>query len=208
MTHSGSLKVIHTLSKNVSIMPNRTSSVVNRARGCTWCKNAGRSEWRLHALKDSRGRTTCPVLLEILCRTCGKKGHTRKHCPCAKKKKREGGIQKPKPTSRPRLRTARVTISAPRVSGPYAELAPDSSSSEDELSETGTPPNQPVLIRQTNGPPPASPWTPEPSALKASGVSDVADRTEEGVGVAGGSFRFGLAGQPKRSWADSDSDGE
>lgn len=200
-------------------MSNRSSSAMARARGCSWCKNAGRPEWRFHNLKDSRGRTTCPVLLEILCRTCGRKGHTRKHCPHPKEKRQSRGKPVEPPPPRPRLRSARVKVSVPRASGPFSALAPDSSSSEDEETERGTPPSKPVLTRQTNGSLPPSPWSPEPSVPGGNGLARSgaigarsgaigADRPkEDDAGVRGG-FRFGVAGPAKRSWADSDSDSD
>ncbi|XP_022094327.1 nanos homolog 1-like [Acanthaster planci] len=70
-------------------LPSRT----NRSRPCrrqiTWCvfcRNNGEAEcvYASHLLKDSQGKTTCPILRAYACPICGAKGdnsHTIKYCP-------------------------------------------------------------------------------------------------------------------------------
>lgn len=55
-------------------------------KSCVFCKNNGESTavYTSHVLKDTEGRTTCPVLRKYTCPICGKSGdeaHTIKYCP-------------------------------------------------------------------------------------------------------------------------------
>lgn len=45
---------------------------------CKHCKNLGVDS--NHALRDRAGKLSCPVLLNNVCRRCGKKGHTVSRC--------------------------------------------------------------------------------------------------------------------------------
>jgi len=49
---------------------------------CKVCFDAGKPEslYSNHWVKDLTGKTTCPTLLSLNCRFCGKKGHTVKFC--------------------------------------------------------------------------------------------------------------------------------
>lgn len=49
---------------------------------CKFCCDAGKSEseYSSHCLKDSTGKTVCPVLLRNECKWCFKLGHTTKFC--------------------------------------------------------------------------------------------------------------------------------
>jgi len=44
------------------------------------CFDLGRSGFDNHNVRDSSNNTTCPVLLNNKCRTCGFFGHTPKYC--------------------------------------------------------------------------------------------------------------------------------
>lgn len=50
---------------------------------CSLCKNnkEGREVYLSHDLKGPNGEITCPILLECVCRYCGKQGHTIAYCP-------------------------------------------------------------------------------------------------------------------------------
>ena len=47
---------------------------------CKMCFDLGRSGFDNHNVRDSSNNTTCPVLLNNKCRTCGFFGHTPKYC--------------------------------------------------------------------------------------------------------------------------------
>ncbi len=54
---------------------------------CSMCFNAGRDSYNTHFLRESRdpnSKITCPFLLAIECRYCGKYGHTKNYCPVFK----------------------------------------------------------------------------------------------------------------------------
>jgi hypothetical protein len=46
---------------------------------CPVCRAAGKSELA-HYIRNDKGKTVCPTLLEQSCRHCGQKGHTPKYC--------------------------------------------------------------------------------------------------------------------------------
>ena len=47
---------------------------------CKMCFDLGRDGFDNHNVRDSSNNTTCPVLLNNKCRTCGFFGHTPKYC--------------------------------------------------------------------------------------------------------------------------------
>ena len=47
---------------------------------CKMCFDLGRSGFDNHNVRDSSNNTTCPVLLNNKCKTCGFFGHTPKYC--------------------------------------------------------------------------------------------------------------------------------
>lgn len=56
---------------------------------CSMCYNLGRADFNTHFLRESRdpkSRVTCPELLNVVCRYCKNKGHTKGHCPALKEK--------------------------------------------------------------------------------------------------------------------------
>ena len=58
---------------------------------CSICKSAGKSveEYTSHFVRENRdpnSRVVCPVLLDSVCRYCGKKGHMKSHCHILKKR--------------------------------------------------------------------------------------------------------------------------
>jgi len=59
-----------------------TTRVEGRVDGCKVCFDAGKSKdvYSSHRVKDKSGKTTCPLLLALNCRNCGKGGHTIKYC--------------------------------------------------------------------------------------------------------------------------------
>jgi hypothetical protein len=53
------------------------------------CYNLGRDNFNTHFLRESKdpnSRVTCPELLNMVCRYCKTKGHTKGHCPKLKEK--------------------------------------------------------------------------------------------------------------------------
>jgi len=55
-----------------------TSSGIIVDRCCKHCQNIGVDS--NHSLRDRSGKLSCPVLLNNVCRLCGKKGHTVSRC--------------------------------------------------------------------------------------------------------------------------------
>ena len=51
---------------------------------CKVCKDAGKSDYTSHYIKDSTGKVCCPYLLGLVCGYCGITGHTPKFCPALK----------------------------------------------------------------------------------------------------------------------------
>ena len=53
---------------------------------CKVCKDAGKSEteYTSHFVKDKKGKTICPTLLNQACKYCRHTGHTVKFCPTLK----------------------------------------------------------------------------------------------------------------------------
>lgn len=58
---------------------------------CKVCQDAGKleSEYRSHWVKDLKGNTICPTLLNTECRYCYKLGHTAKFCSVLEKNNKE-----------------------------------------------------------------------------------------------------------------------
>ncbi|NP_001161595.1 nanos-like protein [Saccoglossus kowalevskii] len=86
---------VNRLHSPLDLCSGRNSLAINR-RGkqsrkkaqqvCVFCRNNGESEsvYADHALKDSEGKVTCPVLRRYTCPICGANGdeaHTIKYCP-------------------------------------------------------------------------------------------------------------------------------
>ncbi|PSN32832.1 Nanos 1, partial [Blattella germanica] len=66
----------------VCIQPKKRS----KKQGCPFCKNNGEEEefYKKHTLRDSEGRTSCPILRAYTCPICnasGDEAHTIKYCP-------------------------------------------------------------------------------------------------------------------------------
>jgi hypothetical protein len=63
---------------------------VKREPYCKVCHDAGKleSEYRSHWVKDLKGNTVCPTLLNTECRYCYKLGHTAKFCQALEKNKK------------------------------------------------------------------------------------------------------------------------
>ncbi|XP_072041680.1 uncharacterized protein [Amphiura filiformis] len=77
--------------RNTRKLVSRLPSAKNRRTPtwCVFCKNNGESEmvYGAHILKDSEGRTSCPILRNYTCPICGVSGdgaHTIKYCPLNK----------------------------------------------------------------------------------------------------------------------------
>ena len=53
---------------------------------CKVCKDAGKSEreYRSHIVKNKKGKTICPTLLNQTCKYCRETGHTVKYCSILK----------------------------------------------------------------------------------------------------------------------------
>lgn len=47
---------------------------------CRFCFNAQKDNYQSHNQFDANKFVQCPVLLEIVCKNCGKQGHTKKYC--------------------------------------------------------------------------------------------------------------------------------
>ena len=47
---------------------------------CKFCYDSNRPEYELHDLRDNKGKTCCPVILNTKCFNCGVYGHTPKYC--------------------------------------------------------------------------------------------------------------------------------
>ena len=161
----------------------------SKAKGCSWCRNAGDPEWKLHSIRDSRGRTVCPRLLAVRCVTCGKQGHTRKHCRAPKREEkvapRVAAVEVAVAVRRRRRRTQRVAPAKPKAGFEVLRCASDSDVEEGTcIEEFPEPERDAVLPRvalrrhRATGWMPA--WTPRPTGEAT----------------------------PKRSWADTDSDEE
>jgi hypothetical protein len=92
---------------------------------CKVCKDAGKSEkeYTSHQPRDRDGKTTCPLLLSLNCRKCGKKGHTIKYCKVNTEKQRVVvPVQVVKAETRP-------------IQGKFSSLVVDSSDEEGEETE-------------------------------------------------------------------------
>jgi len=101
---------------------------------CKVCKDAGKSEkeYTSHQPRDRDGKTTCPLLLSLNCRKCGKKGHTIKYCKVNTEKQRVVvPVQVVKAEKQP-------------IQGKFSSLVVDSSDEEGEETE---PVKQPVQVQ-------------------------------------------------------------
>jgi hypothetical protein len=63
---------------------------------CNFCKSNEELEivYRSHNLKDRSGKTTCPILDDLQCPKCCKKGHTTSYCLESKQKALAHKIEK------------------------------------------------------------------------------------------------------------------
>jgi len=135
---------------NNSYAPNNASVV--RKPYCKVCHDAGKpeSEYTSHyvrTLPDKTGKTqvTCPTLLNLSCRFCGKNGHTVKFCSeianmkKAEERKTKATVKQAKEEQEKRAKANSTT----RMTG-FAVLQMDSDDDEEDILEP-VQPIQPVL---------------------------------------------------------------
>jgi hypothetical protein len=122
---------------------------------CAVCKDAGRSDFNTHFVRDRPGgNVVCQYLLSLECGYCGEQGHTPSHCPVLKRqnsealeqrRQEEHGHRKPRiaddgfmPVSRRGAPVRSARIVAPNVgqkrknAGGFAALADDSDDERDD----------------------------------------------------------------------------
>jgi hypothetical protein len=88
---------------------------------CPVCRAAGKSELG-HYIRNDKGKTICPTLLEQSCRHCGQKGHTPKYCVQKKNEERRSSYQTP-------VRTTTAVVQA----NPFHQF--EEEEEEDEVEE-------------------------------------------------------------------------
>ena len=135
-------------SRNNSYTPNNAPV---RKPYCKVCHDAGKSESEytshyVRTLPDKTGKTnvTCPTLLNLSCRFCGKNGHTVKFCQeIANMKKTEERKKKAEEHQAKEAREAKKESTTRRMTG-FAALQIDSDEEEDDILEP-VQPIQPII---------------------------------------------------------------